>query len=40
MKKYLIVKCEPLNDQYECDANRILRIGKIRRLIVNLKFMK
>lgn len=23
MKKYLIVKCEPLNDQYECDANRI-----------------
>ena len=22
-KKYLIVKCEPLNDQYECDANRI-----------------
>lgn len=23
MKKYLIVKCEPLDDQYECDANRI-----------------
>ena len=23
MKKYLIVKYEPLNDQYECDANRI-----------------
>ena len=22
-KKYLIVKCEPLNDQCECDANRI-----------------
>lgn len=21
--KYLIVKCEELNDQYECDANRI-----------------
>lgn len=22
MKKYLIVKCEPLGDQFECDANR------------------
>ena len=22
MKKYLIVKCEELNDQWECDANR------------------
>lgn len=21
--KYLIVKCEPLSDQWECDANRI-----------------
>jgi len=23
MKEYLIVKCEELGDQYECDANRI-----------------
>lgn len=23
MGKYLIVKCVDLNDQYECDANRI-----------------
>lgn len=22
MKKYLIIKCKPLNDQYECDADR------------------
>lgn len=22
MKKYLIVKCKPLGDQFECDANR------------------
>lgn len=22
MKKFLIVKCIPLNDQYECDADR------------------
>ena len=22
MKKYLVVKCEPLSDQYECDADR------------------
>lgn len=23
MEKVLIVKCEPLGDQWECDANRI-----------------
>ena len=23
IKNYLIVKCEPLHDQYECDAHRI-----------------
>lgn len=23
MKKYLIVKCDALNDQWECDANRV-----------------
>lgn len=22
IKEYLVVKCEPLNDQYECDADR------------------